>query len=151
MTKPKETDRLIDDLDASVSMLGRLFTARHGEMCCESGLSSAQLLLMRALGEIDRPLKVSDVASALGVKAPAASTMVEGLERKGMLARQSDPDDRRVSLLSLTDAGRDALAEAEEERREHLRRYASILSEEDIRTLVRIHKTLIDAMVAERI
>jgi DNA-binding MarR family transcriptional regulator len=151
MTKAKETDRLIDDLDASVSMLGRLFTARHGEMCCESGLSGPQMLLLRTLAEIGRPLKVSDVASAMGVKAPAASTMVEGLERKGMLERHSDPDDRRVSLLTMTDAGRGALAEAEEERREHLRRYASILSEEDIRTLVRIHKTLIEAMVSERI
>lgn len=142
-------DQLLDDLDATVSQLGRLFTARHGELCCEGALSMPQMMALRAIHE-HGSVKVGDIAAALGVKAPAASALVDGLEKAGYVDRDHDPDDRRVSLLKLTSVGTYALGEAESERRHYMQRYTQVLTEEDITNLIRIHRKLIDAMLAER-
>jgi DNA-binding MarR family transcriptional regulator len=143
-------DALIDELDATVMMLGRIFSARHGEMCSESGLNAAQMLAMRVLAELG-PTKAGDLAALLGVKAPAASALIDALEKRGYLEREIDADDRRVHLISLTDTGSRELFTAEIERREHMKRYLSVLEEDDVRTLLRVHRTLIEAMTANRI
>ena len=150
MSTNQVPDELLNELDASMNMLGRLFSARHSERCSDSGLTMPQMLTLRILAEIG-PTRIGELAVALGVKAPATSALVEHLERAGLLGRESDPDDRRVSLVHITEKGSAELHSAEAERRDHMRRYVSILAEEDIRTLVRINRTLIEAMVAERV
>ena len=89
---------------------------------------------------------MSDVAMLLAVKPPAASATIDGLERHGYVERVASTDDRRVTLVHLTQAGRDALQHAEDNRRGHMRRYLELLSEDDVRTMIRVHHTLIDAI-----
>lgn len=96
-------------------------------------------------------MRVGALATALGVKAPATSALVESLEARGLIGREGDPGDRRVSLIHVTEAGLGELQNAESNRRSHMRRYAEVLGEDDVRALVRIHRTLIEAMVSERI
>lgn len=141
-------DTLLDELDASVTMLGRLFTARHGEMMCESRLTMGQALTLRILGEQDG-LKVGELAAILGIKPPAASALVEALERASNIRREHDPDDRRISRIHLTDTGREALAESERERRHHMRHYVTALTRDDVENLIRIHRKLIQSLVAD--
>lgn len=143
-------DSLLDELDASVMMLGRMFAGRHSDACHDAVLSMPQMLMLRILHE-GGAMRVGSLATALGIKAPATSSMVEALEERGLIGRTGDPDDRRVSLVHITDAGITELNAAEQMRRDHMRRYAELLGEDDVRTLVRIHKTLIDAMVSKRI
>lgn len=138
-------DELADELDATVMMLGRLFSARHGEMCGECGLSPAQIMTLRLIGEAG-PIRISDLAAHAGVKAPAASAMVDALDKRGFIRREIDAEDRRVTLVSLTAAGAAELVAAERERREHMARYLSVLSAEDITAMIRINRKLIDAM-----
>ena len=89
---------------------------------------------------------MSDVALLLAVKPPAASAMVDGLEKSGYVERSICEDDRRVTLVHITEAGRETLADAEKVRRGHMRRYLSLLSVEDIQTMIRIQNTLIDGI-----
>jgi hypothetical protein len=51
----------------------------------------------------------------------------------------------------MTETGGLELAAAESERREHMKRYLSVLDEDDVRLLIRVHRTLIEAMTANRI
>jgi DNA-binding MarR family transcriptional regulator len=94
-------------------------------------------------------VKTGDLAAVLGVKAPATTSLVDTLERDGLVSREHATDDRRVTFVQLTDKGRVALESAETQRREHMRHYMSSLSEEDIRTLIRIHRTLIESMLSQ--
>ena len=57
------------------------------------------------------PLSLSGLAETVGVDAPYATLIVDGLEERGLVERQSDPADRRRKLVTLTPAGRDAVAE----------------------------------------
>jgi DNA-binding MarR family transcriptional regulator len=57
------------------------------------------------------PLSLSGLAEAIGVDAPYATLIVDSLEERGLVERQPDPADRRRKLVTLTPAGRDAVAE----------------------------------------
>lgn len=75
------------------------------------GLSLPQF---RALVLIDREpaVSLSIVADHLGVSLSAASRIVAGLVRKGLLSREGCQEDRRVCQLSLTSRGRAVLEAA---------------------------------------
>jgi DNA-binding MarR family transcriptional regulator len=57
-------------------------------------------------------LRVSELASCMGLDASTASRHVRNLEDGGYLARTSDPGDRRASRVRVTPRGRGALARA---------------------------------------
>jgi DNA-binding MarR family transcriptional regulator len=60
----------------------------------------------------DGPMRVSDVAQALGVDMSVASRQVGALIGAGYVEREADERDRRASVVSLTDAGRQVLRES---------------------------------------
>lgn len=55
---------------------------------------------------------VSDVAVAMDVTTPTASALVDRLVRKSLIDRKEDPDERRRTLLNLTESGEKQLVEA---------------------------------------
>jgi DNA-binding MarR family transcriptional regulator len=57
------------------------------------------------------PLRISDLASVLGLDLSTISRQVRALEDLGLLRRTPDPDDRRASLLEPTDDGRALVGE----------------------------------------
>jgi DNA-binding MarR family transcriptional regulator len=74
----------------------------------ETGLpfSRIRILLRLARG----PMTVKQVASAAAIDAPAATVAVNDLEDRGLVARETDPTNRRSKLVSLTDAGHRVVA-----------------------------------------
>lgn len=52
-------------------------------------------------------LTPSQMAASMGATSGRVSTVLAALERKGLITRGVDPDDRRVVCVSLTDAGRE--------------------------------------------
>jgi DNA-binding MarR family transcriptional regulator len=61
-----------------------------------------------ALHELDTgvPLSQRDLAERLRLDKSTVSRLAAELERKGLLVRERDPDNRRLYRLRLTDAGR---------------------------------------------
>lgn len=53
------------------------------------------------------PLTPSQLASAMKATAGRVSTLLAGLEKKGQIAREPDPDDRRIVHVSLTQTGKE--------------------------------------------
>jgi MarR family transcriptional regulator, organic hydroperoxide resistance regulator len=73
-------------------------------LAAEFELSTVQVHVMRTLGE--SPLPMSTLAGSLGCDASNVTGLVDRLEGRGLVERQSAQHDRRVKLLALTDAGR---------------------------------------------
>lgn len=69
------------------------------------GLSGPRLRLLLAVEEAGRP-RMGDLAADLGITARTVTTLVDALEKEGLLARLPDPTDRRATLLALTDRAR---------------------------------------------
>ena len=61
----------------------------------------------------DGPATLGRLAQLNGVDAPYATLIVDKLEAHGLVERRPHPDDRRRKLVTLTTAGRQAIATAD--------------------------------------
>ncbi|MER5603334.1 MarR family winged helix-turn-helix transcriptional regulator [Streptomyces sp. NPDC002265] len=142
---PGSSDPLIDEMFATTHRL-RLFV--DGRLA-EKGTTVARLRALRFLAHSPEPLRMRDLSDMLGIAARTATSLVDALERDGLVVRLPHPSDRRSHLLALTDAGRTCHQEAEDLDREALRIATGALSAEDravLRTLLaRIRDTVSDA------
>jgi DNA-binding MarR family transcriptional regulator len=74
----------------------------------ETGLPFSRIRILRRLAR--KPMTVKQVAQAATIDAPAATVAVNDLEDRGLVVRQTNPDNRRCKVVSLTDAGREVVA-----------------------------------------
>jgi DNA-binding MarR family transcriptional regulator len=55
--------------------------------------------------ESSGPRRITDLAVVEGVTQPSMTTLVNGLQRSGLVERLGDPTDKRVALVALTNEG----------------------------------------------
>ncbi len=99
MPPPESPRQLADQLFAVVRRLRQHAT----ELAADYDLSFLQL---RALWRLEQPLPTGTLAEQLGLDRSNVTSVVDGLEGRGLVTRQPHHEDRRVKLLVLTDAGR---------------------------------------------
>ncbi|WP_204914682.1 MarR family transcriptional regulator [Microlunatus spumicola] len=85
----------------------------HGEHLAPTGVNVRELAVLLLL-DGHGPESQQQAAARLGVDRTSMVGLLDGLEGRGLLARQADAADRRRNVVVLTDAGRVALAEARE-------------------------------------
>jgi DNA-binding MarR family transcriptional regulator len=81
--------------------------------------------------EVSGPHRLSELFGPEGVSQPAMTQLVTRLEKEGLAVRGSDPADGRVVVVSITDAGRAAVARRREGRARALSALLATLSDED--------------------
>ena len=59
------------------------------------------------------PCPIAEVVTVFGLRGSTATSVLDRLEERGLLARRPNPDDRRSFLLALTPAGRRAAAKVQ--------------------------------------
>lgn len=69
-----------------------------------TGLPFSRIRILRRLSR--QPMTVKQVAEAATLDAPAATVAVNDLEARGLVIRETDPENRRCKLVSLTESGR---------------------------------------------
>jgi DNA-binding MarR family transcriptional regulator len=67
------------------------------------------------------PVRLTELASALGLDPSSVSRQVTAVERAGYVRREPDPDDGRAIRLVLTDKGRQAAASVQQKRAQALK------------------------------
>jgi DNA-binding MarR family transcriptional regulator len=117
-------DRLAADLLPQLSALTRAL-ARGA-----SNLSRTQISVLRTLRD-EGPARISDLAAAERVAQPSMTTLVNRLERQGLVERTTDPADLRAVPVSITAGGREALGTAVAEIEARLAAQLSLLSGDD--------------------
>jgi len=68
----------------------------------------------------DGPQRLGELASGFGLDPSTITRQVQSLERAGLASRQTDPADRRASILELTTEGRESLSRTRAHRRQRL-------------------------------
>jgi DNA-binding MarR family transcriptional regulator len=76
-----------------------------GAMCADFELTPVQGHALRTL-DPDRPVAMSTLADALVCDASNVTGIVDKLESRGLIARQSAGHDRRIKMLAVTEKGR---------------------------------------------
>lgn len=64
--------------------------------------------------------RMQDIANYLGIEAPSVTRKVQELENEGLVSRNTDPDDKRASLITITKTGRDSVKKLQQARLEQL-------------------------------
>ena len=83
------------------------------------------------------PLTMSALAEAEQVRRPTITRLIDGLERRRLVRRVSDPADGRVQLVEATAAGKRLLQKGRARRVERLRQGVAQLSRDDQQVLAR--------------
>lgn len=107
--KRRDPSRQLEFLLAEVVRLQlRVYNGRFRN----TGLNQSQVA---ALIHLDRVEEISqtELAERLGMQKAATGTLLDGLEGKGLVERTRGREDRRLQLVSITDAGRRVVGEVD--------------------------------------
>jgi DNA-binding MarR family transcriptional regulator len=88
------------------------------------------------------PRRITELAELEGLAQPSMTLLVRRLEERGWAKRDRHPDDGRVVVISITDAGVAALEEFRSQYRAVLRAQIATMSEEQLAALARATETL---------
>ncbi|GAB5077994.1 MarR family winged helix-turn-helix transcriptional regulator [Arthrobacter sp. AD-310] len=126
------TDTLAIDLRTAVMRTSRrLRVEATGEV-----ITPGQYTVLAVLNS-HGPSTLRALAESEHVQAPSMTRIVNALADQGFVTRSAHPDDGRQVRIDITDAGRDVLAEAREQRTAWLAQRVALLSEEDREILSR--------------
>jgi DNA-binding MarR family transcriptional regulator len=82
------------------------------------------------------PRRITELAASEGVAQPSVTSLVTSLERAGLVERRSDPADRRVVMVTITDAGTAYLRARRQANAQAIVRAIEELPPEEMATLV---------------
>ncbi len=110
ITKDHTADKS-ERIEAIVTQLGMAFAELRcigSERLLRQGVSMTQIHVMAMLAR-HGDLPMGRLADLLDVSLSNATGLVDRMEERGLVERVRVPDDRRVVLVKVSDAGRDAL------------------------------------------
>lgn len=106
-------ERILEQLEPLIARQRRA-VARHG---CLRAISSTHLHVLFLL-ESEGPMAMSRLAELLDVSLPNVTGIVDRMAERGLVERSRDTDDRRVVTVSTAIAGRQAVEEIDQIRRQ---------------------------------
>jgi DNA-binding MarR family transcriptional regulator len=116
----------------------------------ERGLPLSWYDVLVQLNEAGGEMRMHRLASSLLLSRSATTRFVERLERAGLLVRDGAPDDRRGTVVRLTDQGMDTLRRAAGVHLRGVKRhFGDIISNEDAELLVRLMTKLAPPLSGE--
>src|SRR3954468_7856344 len=100
--RAERIEHIADHLLGHVALLTRLLIRE-----VRGDISRTEAAVLRTL--TGGPRRITELADLEGLAQPTMTLLVQRLEQRGWVKRERDPDDGRVVLVSLTDAGRTTL------------------------------------------
>jgi DNA-binding MarR family transcriptional regulator len=125
--------------------LASLFQAAYAEAFAPLGLNEGDYGVLAALRRAGAPnrLTPSDLARHQMMTSGGMTAAIDRLERKGLVSRLPNPNDRRGSLVQLTDGGRRVVDRAMELQVGAERRLVGGLNATERKTLERLLRKLL--------
>lgn len=135
----------MDLLEVWLSRLSRLNTVALEARVAELGITASEAAVLAALvqtGEVLSPTRLQ----GLVIQSPGGLTKtLRRLESAGLVARRSDPADRRALLVEITGEGRRVAGKADAALSAH---YGSVLAGVDRRQATAVVRALLDRLEA---
>ncbi|MCX5658615.1 MAG: MarR family transcriptional regulator [Planctomycetota bacterium] len=139
--KPKSSDPAEAAFRAFVRASG-LFRNRMDPYFARYGISASQWGVLRALQRAENEgldgLQLSVLGQRLLVRPPSVTTLIDRLERIGLVSRRPDREDQRAKQVALTPAGRELVARVLVKHPAEIRGIMGCLSEPEQREFQRL-------------
>jgi DNA-binding MarR family transcriptional regulator len=145
VTKSEDAEALADHLHSAAIHLLRQLRKEDDA----SGLSAPRLSALSVV-VFGGPLTLGELARAEQVKPPTMTRIVTGLERDGLVRRQGDPHDRRLTHIEATSKGQKVLAAGRARRVKKLATAVSRMEKKELAELRRGVQLLRDVVTSMR-
>ncbi len=116
----------------------------HGGPAVPPARARERILLI-VLEADESGIRQKDIAEAIGINPSSLSEQIDRLESDGYLDRKVNPEDRRSTLITLTEKGRARAYELLDDRRKGAAAFCSKLTEDEKDTLI----ALLDKLLSE--
>ena len=137
MSMDKNREDLLQTL--TQRMMSVMRPVRHPAPPPEPSLSPPQVHLLFAIArKKEAAISMKELADLSSITPGAVTQFVDGLVERGLVAREGDPNDRRVVRLKLTEL---ALSQFEKFRKEHLKSMFKIfeaLNDDELKQLTEL-------------
>ena len=135
-TREDILQKLIVGMMSVMKHVGRGFTSG------DPALSPPQVHLLFAIANRKDGFPVTELAEKTGVTPGAITQFVDALVEKGLVSREGDPGDRRVVRLKLTAMARQRYEKLRADYLGSVTRVFGVLSDDEIRELIRIFEKI---------
>jgi DNA-binding MarR family transcriptional regulator len=135
-------------LERSAHLIGSYLDRTVGEL----GITQAEAHVLVALSQ-HGPMPIGALHRAFGHKPSTLTNVVDRLERRGLVRRESNPDDRRSVLIRLTGPGEDVAGRvlaALTRLQDHLRATIAPRDMEGVENVVRALAAVVDQLGSEK-
>lgn len=93
------------DLADAFGRAGKAVVRAFDQRLGDHGVSTPRSKLLAETARLE-PVRLADLARAVGIGQATASSLADALVRDGLVARATDANDRRAIQLTVTEAGR---------------------------------------------
>lgn len=133
----------IEELFETMVQFGKIMSKEDPSVSHEK--RAATMLQFSALKFVQgkKDAAVNELGTTLRLSKSSATQLIERLVKTGLIERAADKADRRIIRLSLTSKGEKEVVKMKNRILKKIEKIFSYLPEQDIKELVRIHKTLI--------
>lgn len=108
------SEKTKEDYGFQFMVISNLLDERAARSVEEEPIKFLDIRYLAYVEEQDGAVTLKDLEKALGLASPTVAGAVKGLERKGLVTMTADTRDRRIKLVTLTDAGRAILDRQDE-------------------------------------
>ena len=121
----------------------RILKDRLGDVLKPFGITPSEWGLLGLLFEAEKSMHARQIALDLDVEAPLITRMIHSLEKKGLLTKEDDKNDRRAQNIFLTKKGKMFVQTTEKRIFDHMNLFFSHATTDDVFGYVRTLETIV--------
>lgn len=107
---PMEQDPICNEVLRAVRQIIRAVDLNSKKLVQRYGLTTPQMIVLKELLEAN--LTGSELARRISLSNATVTVIVDRMEKRGLVARQRDTSDRRKVYISITESGKELIAQA---------------------------------------
>ncbi|MGP1908071.1 MarR family winged helix-turn-helix transcriptional regulator [Metabacillus sp. JX24] len=132
----KKREEKMYDLE---SLMRSIFRQLRNEINVVLGsvLSRNEFIILKSLKE-NGPQNASNLAKELDVSASHITAVTDSLLLKALITRKRSPNDRRITLIDLTEDGQTVLSELEKKKTEYFSERFDCFTDDELQNLIQL-------------
>ncbi|EOH72471.1 MarR family winged helix-turn-helix transcriptional regulator [Enterococcus malodoratus] len=130
--------------EAERELMQLLVQNRHGAFSKIEKSSKGANIVIKVLDRLGEPTNPKQLAETLNLSTARIAAVLGNLEKRGLISRTMDPDDRRRINVSLTDSGRKAAKAEKQEMRNKIIRVFELMGEDDTKKYLELTVKFVD-------
>lgn len=135
------------DLETCVAFItnkaSKMLADAFNERLISLGITRVQWIALYYLGKYEG-ISQKDLAKKMNVKGSTVARLLDRMEKEGSIAREGDPQDKRIIRLKLTEKGKELREKFLPECEKMSKIFARGITDEEIEIFKRVLKKMVD-------